>query len=107
VAALANVLGGHLVVGVSTEMSAARCTGFHGIEKDVDARIAFEEQVRDRCRPTPVFNVRAIDVPTTAKVVVVVAVESSPVAHLGKGSPGLAPHESRDRAEPRRDPPRR
>ncbi len=85
VAALANVLGGHLLVGVSTEMGATRCSGFHGIEKDTAARIAkvFEEQVRDRCRPTPVFSVRAIDVPTTARVVVVVAVESSPVAPVG------------------------
>jgi hypothetical protein len=67
-----------VLVGVSTEMGATRCTGFHGIEKDVAPRIAkmFEEQVRDRCRPTPVFNVRTIDLPAMSRVVVVVAASS-------------------------------
>lgn len=85
VAALANSLGGHVLLGVSTEMNATRCTGFHGIDKDLAATVTkvFEEQVRDRCRPTPVFNVRSIDLPNTTRVVVVVTVEASPVAPIG------------------------
>jgi hypothetical protein len=85
VVALANVLGGHVLVGVSTEMNATRCTGFHGIDKDLAAKVTkvFEEQVRDRCRPTPVFNVRLIDLPNAPRVVVIVTVEPSPVAPIG------------------------
>ncbi len=85
VAALANVLGGHVLVGVSTEMNRTRCTGFHGIEKNLAAEITkvIEEQVKDRCRPTPVFNVRSIGLPDSSKVVVVVAVEASSRAPIG------------------------
>ena len=63
VAALANLLGGHVLVGVPTEMSRTRCTGFHGIDKDLASKIStiFEEQIKNRCRPTPIFNVRSID----------------------------------------------
>jgi hypothetical protein len=85
IAALANVLGGHVLVGASTEMHATRCTGFHGIDNDVAAKVTkvFEEQVRDRCRPTPVFSVRSVDVPGASSVVVIITVESSPVAPVG------------------------
>ena len=85
VAALANVLGGHVLVGVSTEMGRTRCTGFHGIDKQLATEItkAFEERVKERCRPTPVFNVRSIDLPNAPKVVIVVAVEASPIAPVG------------------------
>jgi hypothetical protein len=85
VAALANVLGGHVLVGVSTDMGGTRCTGFHGIEKDLATEIAkvIEEQVKDRCRPTPILNVRSLSLPTSPKVVVVVAVDASPLAPVG------------------------
>jgi hypothetical protein len=85
VAALANVLGGHLVVGASCDMNATRCIGFHGIDGELAARVikAFEEQVKDRCRPTPVFSIRSIALPDESKVVVVVAVEASPIAPIG------------------------
>jgi hypothetical protein len=85
VAALANVLGGHVLVGVSTDMNRTRCTGFHGIEMDRATEITrvIEEQVKDRCRPTPIFTVRSLDVPGSSKVVVVVAVEASPRAPIG------------------------
>lgn len=85
VAALANVLGGHVLVGVSTNMNGTRCTGLHGIDKDLATEITtiFEEQVKDRCRPTPIFNVRSIGRDGTIKVVVVVAVEASPNAPVG------------------------
>src|SRR6266849_7717466 len=79
VAALANVLGGHVLVGVSTDMGGTRCTGFHGIEKDLATEITkvIEEQVKDRCRPTPILNVRSFVLAGSSKVVVVVAVEAS------------------------------
>ncbi len=85
VAALANVLGGHVLVGVSTDMGGTRCTGFHGIEKDLATEIAkvIEEQVKDRCRPTPIMNVRSFSLPGSPKVVVVVAVDASPLAPVG------------------------
>jgi hypothetical protein len=85
VVALANVLGGHVLVGVSTDMNGTRCTGFHGIDQVLATDIikVFEEQVRDRCRPTPIFNVRTIAHPGTAKVVIVIAVETSPYAPIG------------------------
>ena len=85
VAALANVLGGYVLIGVSTDLNGTRCTGFHCIEKALAAEITkvIEEQVKDRCRPTPVFNVRSIGREGTTKVVVVVAVEASPRAPIG------------------------
>src|SRR5882724_3886749 len=85
VAALANVLGGHVLVGVSTDMGGTRCTGFHGIEKDLATEVTkvIEEQVKDRCRPTPILNVRSFSLPVSPKVVVVVAVDASPLAPVG------------------------
>jgi hypothetical protein len=85
VAALANVLGGHVLVGVSTDMNGTRCTGFHCIEKELATEIAkvIEEQVKERCRPTPVFNVRSFGRDVASKVVVVVAVEASARAPIG------------------------
>jgi hypothetical protein len=85
VAALANVLGGHVLVGVSTDMNGTRCIGFHGIEKELAAEITkvFEEQVKERCRPTPIFNARVIGREGTSKVVVVISVEASPNAPIG------------------------
>lgn len=48
IAALANVLGGHVLIGVSTEMNRMRCTGFHGIDKQRATKITkvFEESVK-------------------------------------------------------------
>ena len=86
VAALANVLGGHVLVGASTDMGNTRCKGFHGIDIDLAGKIssAFEERVKHRCRPTPIFNVRSINLPSDSKkVVVVVMVEASPIAPIG------------------------
>lgn len=66
-------------------MNRTRCTGFHGIERSLAGSIseAFERQVKERCIPTPMFTVRPLDVPTSPKVVVVVAVEPSPRAPIG------------------------
>ena len=85
VAALANTLGGHVLVGASTDMNRTRCTGFHGIDKSLATAIAeaFERQVKERCLPTPMFNVRSFDLPESSKVVVVVAVEASARAPIG------------------------
>lgn len=85
VAALANVLGGHIVIGASTELGGTRCKGFHGIHRDVAVGAAkhFEEKVKERCRPTPSIAVCSIDVPHSANLVIVVAVEASPVAPVG------------------------
>lgn len=85
VAALANVLGGHVLVGVSTDMDRTRCTGFHGVDKDLATKITkvIEEQVKERCWPTPIFNVRSFGLPDSPKVVVVVAVEASARAPVG------------------------
>ena len=85
VAALANTLGGHVLVGASTDMNRTRCTGFHGITKEVATALAetFERQVKERCLPTPMFNVRSLDVPKSPKVVLVVTVEASARAPIG------------------------
>jgi hypothetical protein len=85
VAALANVLGGHILVGVSTDKSRTRCTGFHGIDNELatDITKVIEEQVKDRCRPTPICNLRSFTLPGSPKVVLVVAVQASPLAPVG------------------------
>lgn len=85
VAALANTLGGHVLVGVSTEMNRTRCKGFHGIERGLATTIAetFEKQVKERCLPSPIFNVRSLDMPGSDKVIVVIAVEPSARAPIG------------------------
>ncbi|MDR2239019.1 MAG: ATP-binding protein [Zoogloeaceae bacterium] len=91
VAALANTLGGHVLIGVSTDTKRTLCTGFHGIDRTLAADIieTFEKQVKERCLPSPVFNVRSFDVRNSPdvhnppKVVVVVAVESSARAPIG------------------------
>ena len=85
VAALANTLGGHILVGASTELNRTRCTGFHGIEKSLASLVTevFEKQARDRCRPTPLLSARLFDLPGSSRVVVMVAVEPSPVAPIG------------------------
>ena len=74
-----------MLVGVSTDMNGTRCTDFHGVEKKLATEITkvLEEQVKDRCRPTPIFNVRSFGLPGSAKVVVVVAVEASARALIG------------------------
>jgi Schlafen, AlbA_2 len=85
VAALANVLGGHVLFGVSTDLGGTRCKGFHGVEVEIATKITevFEQQVKDRCRPTPICNTRSFSLPGSPKVVVVVAVEASPLAPVG------------------------
>src|SRR5437764_14887288 len=72
VAALANVLGGHVLVGVSTDMGGTRCTGFHGIENDLPTEVTkvIEQQVKDRRRPTPIWNVRSFTLPGSLTVAV-------------------------------------
>lgn len=86
IAAIANVLGGHLLVGASTDMGGTRCIGFHGIrrERATDITRVVEEQVKERCRPTPVFTVRSLSETIESElVVVVVAVEASARAPIG------------------------
>lgn len=86
VAALANVMGGHVLVGVSTDMNGTRCTGFRCIARERATRIAtvFEEQVKDRCRPTPIFAVQALGPDVDSKdVVLVITVEASARAPIG------------------------
>lgn len=85
VAAMANTLGGHVLVGVSTDMNRTRCTGFHGIERSLATLITetFEKQVKERCLPSPIFNVRSLDMPGSPKVIVVLSVEASARAPVG------------------------
>lgn len=86
-AALANTLGGHIVIGASTELNRTRCTGFHGLSRDLGADLAghFERAARDRCRPTPFISTQLTDIPgdAEAKVVLLVRVEASPIAPVG------------------------
>jgi hypothetical protein len=85
VAALANVLGGHILIGVSTDMNGTRCTGFHGLDRKKASGILkmFEEQVRDRCRPGPFVHASSIAISGGSKVVAVVSVDASPNAPVG------------------------
>lgn len=85
IAALANTLGGHIVIGASTEMNRSRCTGFHGIQAPLAARLCelLEEQGKTRCRPAPFLSTRVIDVPNQKTKVVVLRVSMSPVAPVG------------------------
>lgn len=86
-AALANTLGGHIVVGVSTELNRTRCTGFHGLNRELGSELAghFERAAKDRCRPTPFISTQLTDLPgdAEAKVVLVVRVEASAIAPVG------------------------
>lgn len=87
VAALANTLGGHILVGVSTELNRTRCTGFHGLNRELGSELAghFERAAKDRCRPTPFISTQLTDLPgdAEAKVVLVVRVEASAIAPVG------------------------
>lgn len=84
VCALANTFGGHIVVGASTEAKFT-CTGFHGIERKKGKKIAddVEKAVKARCRPTPLFAVRSVDIPGKESVVVVIEVHASQLAPVG------------------------
>jgi hypothetical protein len=86
-AALANTLGGHIVIGASTELNRTRCTGFHGLSRDLGADLAghFERAAKDRCRPTPFISTQLTDIPgdAEAKVVLVIRVEPSAIAPVG------------------------
>lgn len=87
IAALANTLGGHIVVGASTELNRTRCKGFHGLSRDLGAELAghFESAAKNRCRPTPFISTLLVDVPNHPKahVVLVVRVEASAIAPVG------------------------
>lgn len=87
IAALANTLGGHIVVGASTELNRTRCRGFHGLNRDLGSELAghFERAAKDRCRPTPFISTDPVNVPNDpeAKVVLVVRVEASAIAPVG------------------------
>jgi hypothetical protein len=87
IAALANTLGGHIIVGASTDKNRSRCTGFHGIEAlDATALASEYESHAKACRPAPFVSSHCIDHPDKpGRVVLVIAVGMSPVA------PGGAP----------------
>jgi hypothetical protein len=85
IAALANTLGGHIIVGASTDKNRSRCTGFHGIDAlDATALASEYESEAKACRPTPFMSSHCIDHPDNpGHVVLVIAVGMSPVAPVG------------------------
>lgn len=85
IAALANTLGGHIIVGASTDKNRSRCTGFHGMPLLEATALAGEyENEAKACRPTPFISSHCIDHPETSeRVVLVISVGMSPVAPVG------------------------
>lgn len=85
IAALANTLGGHLVVGADDD--GVRCTGFPGIT--VAEATAIKQHLEQaagagRCLPTPFITVqRPIEVPGQAVQVLVARIEMAPIAPIG------------------------
>lgn len=85
IAALANTLGGHIIVGASTDKNRSRCTGFHGLPALEATALASEyENEAKACRPTPFISSHCIDHPEKSdRVVLVLSVGMSPVAPVG------------------------
>ena len=85
IAALANTLGGHIVIGASTDQNRSRCTGFHGVPSELAGRLGtlLEAQGKQGCRPTPMLSTRVIDVPEKPTKVLLLGVGMSPVAPIG------------------------
>jgi hypothetical protein len=85
IAALANILGGHIIVGASTDKNRSRCTGFHGLPALEATALASEYEAEAKaCRPTPFISSHCIDHPEKSdRVVLVLSVGMSPVAPVG------------------------
>ncbi len=85
IAALANTLGGHIIVGASTDKNRSRCTGFHGLPALEATALACEYEAEAKaCRPTPFISSHCIDHPEKSdRVVLVLSVGMSPVAPVG------------------------
>jgi hypothetical protein len=85
IAALANTLGGHIIIGASTDRNRTRCTGFHGVDAAEATALAGEyEKEAKACRPTPFVSSHCVDHPERAgRVVLVLRVGMSPMAPVG------------------------
>ena len=85
IAALANSLGGHVVVGARAVVGKTQCAGFDGFDEVTASALVplLERAARDRCRPTPFVSTHLISVPNTPNRVLVLRVQMSPVAPVG------------------------
>lgn len=85
IAALANSLGGHLIIGATAVVKSTQCSGFVGVDETTAGLLVevVERAARDRCRPTPFVSTHLIDVPNTSNRVLVLQVQMSPVAPVG------------------------
>jgi hypothetical protein len=84
IAALANTLGGHIVVGAQTSEGRTRCTGLRGIDAG-DATLAQQryESGAQRIRPSVQIATRQLAVPNTQRALVIVEVAAAHAAPVG------------------------
>jgi hypothetical protein len=105
VAALANTLGGVLIIGAK-ETDSSVLKGYPGIpmKHAISLEKAYEEAVKDRCVPVPRITFRKLDIENCSNVVLVVHVWPSAVAPIGvsikKSKEGKQP-QANDPALPR------
>lgn len=86
IAALANTLGGHILVGASTDPTGTQCRGFPGIAETDATRLgqALESVAKKGCRPTPFVSAQLYAVEGSANnAVLVFRVEMSAIAPVG------------------------
>jgi len=82
VAALANTVGGSILVGASAQ--GQRLVAYRGVTEPLARQAAqgYEQAVKDRCRPTPYLETRILT-PAAGTTVLAVNVWLSPVAPIG------------------------
>jgi predicted HTH transcriptional regulator len=84
IAALANTLGGHIVVGATTTDGRTRCNGLRGIEVvDADKAQRRFEAGAQRIRPAVQIATRQIRVPETSRALVIAQVSAAHAAPVG------------------------
>lgn len=84
IAALANTLGGHIVIGATTTEGRTRCNGLRGVELPA-ATLAQQryESGAQRIRPAVQISTRQIRVPDADRALVVVQVNAAHMAPVG------------------------
>jgi predicted HTH transcriptional regulator len=83
VAALANTVGGSVVIGASTQGS--RLTGYPGLAASLASVIpdAYEKAAKDRCRPAPKLASQVTSTSSSNASVVVINVWPAALAPIG------------------------
>jgi hypothetical protein len=82
VAAFANALGGVVLVGAVEDTSTRTLKEYKPMKRPFAEMLttAYEQAVRDRCEPQPIFDAAAIELPPSLGIGFVVAVAVRPIA---------------------------